>query len=146
MTKGDAVKVDDGVDRATVVERLNDALPAGLEAVDRTVTIEETQDDFGQISTIFGNVLLAFAIVTLVVSAFLINNTFQIVIGQRVRELALLRAIGATGKQVSRSVLFESFVVGAEHGFNNDTTPRFNKAAADLAWARTLALFKRTLA
>ncbi|QGP81161.1 dienelactone hydrolase family protein [Sphingobium sp. CAP-1] len=35
---------------------------------------------------------------------------------------------------------------GAEHGFNNDTTPRFNKAAADLAWGRTLALFKRTLA
>ena len=34
---------------------------------------------------------------------------------------------------------------GAEHGFNNDTTPRFDKAAADLAWARTLALFRRTL-
>lgn len=34
---------------------------------------------------------------------------------------------------------------GAEHGFNNDTTPRFNKAAADLAWGRTLALFRRTL-
>lgn len=34
---------------------------------------------------------------------------------------------------------------GAEHGFNNDTTPRFNKAAADLAWSRTLALFRRTL-
>lgn len=34
---------------------------------------------------------------------------------------------------------------GAEHGFNNDTTPRFDKAAADLAWSRTLALFKRTL-
>ncbi|SEJ93107.1 carboxymethylenebutenolidase [Sphingobium sp. AP50] len=35
---------------------------------------------------------------------------------------------------------------GAEHGFNNDTTPRFNKAAADLAWARTMELFRRTLA
>lgn len=35
---------------------------------------------------------------------------------------------------------------GAEHGFNNDTTPRFDKAAADLAWSRTLALFRRTLA
>lgn len=34
---------------------------------------------------------------------------------------------------------------GAEHGFNNDTTPRFDKAAADLAWARTMALFRRTL-
>jgi carboxymethylenebutenolidase len=35
---------------------------------------------------------------------------------------------------------------GAEHGFNNDTTPRFNKVAADLAWARTMELFRRTLA
>lgn len=34
---------------------------------------------------------------------------------------------------------------GTEHGFNNDTTPRFDKTAADLAWRRTLALFKRTL-
>jgi carboxymethylenebutenolidase len=34
---------------------------------------------------------------------------------------------------------------GAEHGFNNDTTPRFNKAAADLAWGRTLALLRRAL-
>ena len=35
---------------------------------------------------------------------------------------------------------------GVEHGFNNDTTPRFNKAAADLAWGRTLALFREKLA
>lgn len=34
---------------------------------------------------------------------------------------------------------------GAEHGFNNDTTPRFSKPAADLAWGRTIALFRRTL-
>lgn len=34
---------------------------------------------------------------------------------------------------------------GVEHGFNNDTTPRYDKAAADLAWARTLALFRRRL-
>ncbi len=35
---------------------------------------------------------------------------------------------------------------GAEHGFNNDTTPRFNPAAAEQAWSRTLELFRRTLA
>jgi putative ABC transport system permease protein len=107
-----SVKVEDGVDRATVEQRLTDVLPAGVEAVDREVTVEEGRDAFGQISSVFGNILLAFAIITLVVSAFLINNTFQIVIGQRVKELALLRAIGATGRQVSRSVLLESFVIG----------------------------------
>jgi carboxymethylenebutenolidase len=35
---------------------------------------------------------------------------------------------------------------GTEHGFNNDTTPRFDGAAAQLAWSRTLALFKTQLA
>ena len=46
----------------------------------------------------------------------------------------------------SAGVKYEAFTYpGVEHGFNNDTTPRFNKEAADLAWARTLALFKRTL-
>jgi putative ABC transport system permease protein len=108
-----SVRIDDGADRAEVARSITDVLPAGLEAVDRTVTIEETQDDFGQITSIFGTILLAFAGITLVVSAFLINNTFQIVIGQRVRELALIRAIGATGGQVARSVLLESLLVGA---------------------------------
>jgi carboxymethylenebutenolidase len=41
---------------------------------------------------------------------------------------------------------FEAFIYpGAEHGFNNDTTPRFNREAADLAWGRTLALFRAEL-
>ncbi|OAN52533.1 dienelactone hydrolase family protein [Sphingobium sp. TCM1] len=43
-------------------------------------------------------------------------------------------------------IRYRAFIYdGAEHGFNNDTTPRFDKAAADLAWARTIALFRRTL-
>ena len=44
-------------------------------------------------------------------------------------------------------VRYQGFVYpGAEHGFNNDTTPRFNAEAAALAWSRTLELFRRTLA
>ncbi|WP_294535315.1 dienelactone hydrolase family protein [uncultured Rhodoblastus sp.] len=43
-------------------------------------------------------------------------------------------------------VKYQAYVYpGVEHGFNNDTTPRFDQAAADLAWARTLELFNRTL-
>ena len=43
-------------------------------------------------------------------------------------------------------VRYQGFVYpGAEHGFNNDTTPRFNPEAAALAWSRTLELFRRTL-
>jgi carboxymethylenebutenolidase len=44
-------------------------------------------------------------------------------------------------------VKFEAFTyAGTQHGFHNDTTPRFDEAAAKLAWQRTLGLFKRTLA
>lgn len=44
-------------------------------------------------------------------------------------------------------VRYQAFIYpGVEHGFNNDTTPRFDAAAADLAWKRTLTLFRRTLA
>ncbi|MET7806036.1 ABC transporter permease [Micromonospora chersina] len=57
-------------------------------------------------------VLLALAAAALLVGAFLIANTFSIVITQRTRELALLRAAGATGGQVLRSVLGEALVVG----------------------------------
>ena len=43
-------------------------------------------------------------------------------------------------------VRYEAFVYdGVEHGFNNDTTPRFDAAAAQLAWERTIALFNRAL-
>ncbi|MFJ8578255.1 FtsX-like permease family protein [Micromonospora sp. NPDC093277] len=57
-------------------------------------------------------VLLALAGAALLVGAFLIANTFSIVVTQRTRELALLRAAGATGGQVLRSVLGEALLVG----------------------------------
>ncbi len=56
--------------------------------------------------------LLIFAAVALVVGAYLIVNTFSILVAQRSRELALLRAIGASRRQVSRSVLLEALVLG----------------------------------
>jgi putative ABC transport system permease protein len=59
-----------------------------------------------------GTALLLFALIALIVGAFIIYNTFSIVVAQRSREMALLRAIGASRKQVLRSVLIESTVVG----------------------------------
>ncbi|WP_416979642.1 ABC transporter permease [Streptomyces sp. T028] len=56
--------------------------------------------------------LLVFAGVALFVSVFLIANTFTMLAAQRTRELALLRAVGASRKQVTRSVLAEAMVVG----------------------------------
>lgn len=56
--------------------------------------------------------LLVFAGIALVVGSFLIINTFSMLVAQRSRELALLRALGASRRQVTRSVLFEAFVIG----------------------------------
>ena len=57
-------------------------------------------------------VLLAISVAALIIGAFLIANTFAIVISQRTRELAVVRAAGATGGQVLASVLIEALVVG----------------------------------
>jgi putative ABC transport system permease protein len=85
---------------------------AALEVVTAETKIAEDQGDFDQFISIISSVLLGFAIIAVVVSTFIINNTFAIVIGQRVRELALLRALGATGRQISRSVRLEAAVIG----------------------------------
>jgi len=58
-------------------------------------------------------VLIAMSVAALIIGAFLIANTFSIVISQRTRELAVVRAAGATGKQVLASVLVEALIVGA---------------------------------
>jgi predicted lysophospholipase L1 biosynthesis ABC-type transport system permease subunit len=56
--------------------------------------------------------LLAFAAVALLVGSFIIWNTFSVLVAGRTRELALLRLLGATRRQVLGSVLAEATVVG----------------------------------
>ncbi|WP_406400579.1 ABC transporter permease [Streptomyces uncialis] len=56
--------------------------------------------------------LLAFAGIALFVGVFLIANTFTMLVAQRTRELALMRAVGASRPQVKRSVIMEALVVG----------------------------------
>jgi putative ABC transport system permease protein len=102
----------DGVEADVLIDRLGDVLPADIEAVPGTVVIEEGQDDFSSVVSIFGNVLLAFALVAVFVSTFIISNTFNILLGQRVRQLALLRALGASSAQVRFSTLLESLIIG----------------------------------
>ncbi|MER5684332.1 FtsX-like permease family protein [Streptomyces sp. NPDC002205] len=73
-------------------------------------------DQAKQIESGLGNLntmLLAFAAIALFVGIFLIANTFTMLVAQRTRELALLRAVGASRRQVKRSVLLEAAVVGA---------------------------------
>ncbi|TCC00638.1 ABC transporter permease [Micromonospora zingiberis] len=60
----------------------------------------------------FNRILLGFAAVALLVGTFLILNTFSIIVAQRTRELALLRAVGASGKQIIGSVVLEAIAIG----------------------------------
>jgi len=101
-----------GVDERELADKLTRELPNGFEAVTSDVVAGEFSDQFDIFITIFQNALLVFAAVALIVSAFIINNTFAIVLGQRVRELGLLRAVGATGRQIRSSVLIEALLIG----------------------------------
>ena len=86
-------------------------LPQGTEVVTRAVVIEESKQAVDTFISAFGTGLLVFAFITAFVSAFLINNVFQITIGQRLRELAMMRAIGAKGGQVRRLIYTEALVM-----------------------------------
>ncbi|MBV9714549.1 MAG: FtsX-like permease family protein [Solirubrobacterales bacterium] len=73
----------------------------------------------GELSTAVNNqlsfistALLIFALISLLVGAFTIFNTFSITVGQRTRELALLRVVGASRRQLFRSVFGEAAVIG----------------------------------
>ncbi len=87
-------------------------LPSGLEAVTGDAAAAEGASQIQKALTYINTFLLVFAGIALVVGAFLIVNTFSILVAQRSRELALLRALGADRGQVGRSVLFEAFVMG----------------------------------
>jgi putative ABC transport system permease protein len=107
------VRAAPGVPPTELRDRIQQQLPHGLEAIDNKQLVKDAQGQFSGIINIFGTALLVFAGVAVFVSCFIINNTFAILLGQRVRELALLRAIGAAGRQVRRMVLGEAAVVAA---------------------------------
>ncbi len=87
-------------------------LPAGTEAITGKEFTEESQSAFQELIAIFNTFLLVFALIALFVGSFIIYNTFSIIVAQRTRELALLRAIGAARGQILRSVVLEAFIVG----------------------------------
>ena len=104
--------VDEGEEIEDVIARIEPLLDDSLAVLSQEEVIERTQGDFGQILTIFQTVLLVFAIILTLVSAFLIFNVFSITLGQRIRELGLLRAIGAFGSQVTQLMIGEALFLG----------------------------------
>lgn len=106
------IGIAEGAQISDVEAAITTELGAEFDIVDRDTLIEEFQEQIGEFIGFFQTGLLIFAFITAFVASVIINNVFQITIGQRLRELALLRAIGASGKQVRRMISIEAFGVG----------------------------------
>jgi putative ABC transport system permease protein len=101
-----------GADKAAVQRSIARALPSDAQVVTGQTVINEEQTTVSQALSSLNTLLLVFALISLFVGAFTIFNTFSIIVGQRTRELALLRVVGASRGQVLRSVLSEAAIVG----------------------------------
>ena len=107
-----SVRGDGSVSASELQARVADVLPKRIESITAAEASQQQARTIQQGLGFFRTALLVFAGVALFVGAFIIFNTFNILITQRTRELALLRAVGASGSQVTRSVLAESLLTG----------------------------------
>jgi putative ABC transport system permease protein len=106
------VKAEQDVTPNQLASRISTILPKGYQAVTGETAAKEQQDQVNEGLGFVRTGLLVFGFVALFVGAFIIFNTFNIVVTQRSRELALFRALGASRTQVMASVLVEAVVVG----------------------------------
>jgi putative ABC transport system permease protein len=107
------VKAAPGVSASQLRDRVASVLPPGDEAVTAaSASASAAQQINGQLG-VLTDFFLGFAGIALFVGAFVIWNTFSILVGQRTRELALVRALGASAGQVFRSVLAEAVIIAA---------------------------------
>ncbi|OSZ60707.1 ABC transporter [Streptomyces pharetrae CZA14] len=108
-----AVRAKPGVTQSALKAELDKALPA--DRVETTTGQRLADDQAEMIASQMSGMkqgLLVFAGIALFVGTFIIANTFTMLVAQRTKELALLRAVGASRRQVTRTVLIEAFVVG----------------------------------
>ena len=107
-----AVAAADGVTSGQLVSALKRIVPASAQVRSGSDQAASDEKDVAGFLTFIRIVLLAFGGVALFVGAFVIFNTFSITTAQRTREFATLRTLGASRRQVLRSVLLESLVIG----------------------------------
>ncbi len=109
-----AVRAGPGVSSGEVTRNIEQALQgtSGVEALthEEAVAAAEAESDAGV--GFMSTFLMAFAIVALLVGSFVISNTFSITVAQRTKETAMLRAIGASRRQVARATRLEALVTG----------------------------------
>lgn len=106
------VRLAEGVSATDAQQTLGDALGPDYEVMTGAEVVDEMNDTISDGISAFTAFLLTFALITVVVGAFIIQNTAAIVLTQRTRELALLKAVGGRRRQVLGVTLAESALVG----------------------------------
>jgi putative ABC transport system permease protein len=107
------IEANSGVSPGSLAARVKQIVPKSVEVRTAKQQIEEDKTEIGFFVNILRYFLLVFGFVALFVGAFVIFNTLSITVAQRTRELATLRTLGASRKQVLGSVLFEGLTIGA---------------------------------
>lgn len=107
------VRAGPGTGQRELVDALRPVLPPDTEAITGQASAAENQDMIsGAFLSLFTTLLLVFSGIVLLVATFSIHNTFAVVVAQRTRENALLRALGASRRQLLGSTLTEAGIVG----------------------------------
>jgi putative ABC transport system permease protein len=113
LVTGVVLGAEEGLSQTELLDRVRPQLPEGTEALTgEALTDEQLEAIESDFLGFFKTFMLVFAGVALVVAAFSIYNTFSIVVAQKTRESALLRALGASRRQILTSVIVEAVVVG----------------------------------
>ena len=108
-----AVAAKPGTDPSELTDRVRALLPdKGARATSREDLAAEQAEQIGEQTGFLTKTLLGFAGIALFIGAFIIANTFTMLIAQRSREIALMRAVGASRRQVVRAVLIEAALLG----------------------------------
>ena len=106
------VAAKEGVSPEQLARDLRTSLPASVEVLTGAESAQKETAEITAFTDIFRYFLLAFAGIALFVGSFVIFNTLSITVAQRTRELATLRTIGASRRQVLGSVVLETLVIG----------------------------------
>ncbi len=101
-----------GVSTATLMRAIAPLLPANAQEKTGAQEVQTQTNDVDQACAPIRDVLLAFAAIALFVGSFVIFNTLSVTVAQRTRELATLRTLGASRRQVLGSVLLEALIIG----------------------------------
>lgn len=109
---GVTIEADRGTSEARLAAQARDLLPGDSEISTGAQLRERERIDAAEGTKGLSQVLLVFAAIALFVGVFVIGNTFTMLVAQRSQEMALMRAVGAERRQVTRSVLVEAALLG----------------------------------